>query len=126
MVLSKDKQGDGLFSKSVKIWTKGIDGEIIHSSSSSQSKPPIGHPTNLSVHVTGDGYLLIWDPPEYGLEELRIYVVRWYLGPREHFSGSAETKNTTYLSKLKKYFSNDISEFIFFVITCSTRKMLFC
>lgn len=103
MVLSKDKQGDGLFSKSVKIWTKGIDGEVIQSSSS-QSRPPIGHPTNLSVHATGDGYLLTWDPPEYGLEKLRIYVVRWYQGPQEHFSGSAETKNTTYLSEFKKKF----------------------
>lgn len=98
MVLSKDGQGNGLFSKAIRIWTKGINGYSA-SPSKSSSKPPIGQPTNVCVHSTEDGYLLTWDPPEYGLDELRVYVIQWFEGPREHLYATTETKNTSYLGK---------------------------
>lgn len=97
MVVSKEDNGSGLFSKAIRIWTKPIDGV---SPNKSYSKPPIGYPRNVCVYPTSEGYLITWDPPEYGGDELRIYVVRWYEGPREHLQGTAETKNTSYLGEL--------------------------
>lgn len=96
MVLSKDAQGNNLFSKAIRVWSQGIDGQTM-SFANKSSRPPIGYPTNVCVYATDDGYLITWDPPEYGLDELRLYVVRWFEGPQEHLCGTAETKNTSYL-----------------------------
>lgn len=99
MVESKERQGgEGLFSETIKVWTKGFDGRAVQFKGT-QSNRAIGYPNNVSVHTTDDGYLVTWDPPNYGMEDLRIYVVRWYQGPQEYLCGTAETKNTTYLSK---------------------------
>lgn len=58
----------------------------------------IGPPRNLSVDQTPDGnYLVTWDPPEYGKELLRIYLVRWWLEPKHTLHGTAETRQTQYL-----------------------------
>lgn len=98
MVLSKERQGEGeaLFSKAIKVHTRGFDGQAVQFKGS-ESNPPIGYPNNISIHITEDGYLVTWDPPEHGIENLRIYVVRWYQGPHEYLSGTAETKNTSFL-----------------------------
>ncbi|XP_017772996.1 PREDICTED: protein borderless isoform X2 [Nicrophorus vespilloides] len=95
MVLSKDQHGDGLFSKTIRVWTKGYNAE--YSSAGSTNPHSIGSPKDVQVKSTADGFLVVWNPPEYGLEELRVYVVRWYEGPRQYLCGTAETKNTSYL-----------------------------
>lgn len=106
MVLSKDNLSNGLFSKAIRVWTKGVDGHSLSTPNKSHSKPPIGYPRNVCVYPTSEGYLLTWDPPEFGGEELRIYVIRWYEGPREHLQGTAETKNTSYLGNKLRINSN--------------------
>ncbi|GJQ65536.1 hypothetical protein Trydic_g7637 [Trypoxylus dichotomus] len=95
MILSKDDQGDGLFSKSIRVWTKGINPETSQIAHHIGQK--LGPAEDVRVHATQDGYLVTWNPPEVGLEELRIYIVKWFQGPKEHLVGSAETKNTSYL-----------------------------
>lgn len=61
----------------------------------------IGPPRNVTVveKSTGDGYVVGWDAPDYGLEVLRVYVVRWYREPGHFFHGSAETRELYYESK---------------------------
>lgn len=95
MVLSKDEEGDGLFSKTIRVWTKG---------STSDPGPvgmntfaSIGSPRDVRVHETSNGFLVTWDPPEYGVDELRSYVVQWFKGPEEYLHGSGETTNTSFL-----------------------------
>lgn len=100
-VLSSEKHGDGLFSKTIRVWTKGYQTEAGHivggSAVGSSQYPPLGHPRDVGVHFTDDGYLVTWDPPEYGLDELRLYIIRWFQGPREYLYGTAETKNSSYI-----------------------------
>ena len=95
MVLCKDESGDGLFSKSVRVWTKGVNGEADRYRSN--LFPPVGYPRNISVFPTDHGFVVTWEPPEYGAENLKFYVVRWFEEPENHLFGSAETKNTSYL-----------------------------
>lgn len=59
----------------------------------------IGPPQNVTVTQTdaGDEFVVSWDPPEFGLETLRVYVVRWYLEPGHYLQGSAETRETYYV-----------------------------
>lgn len=98
MVLSKDDQDESLFSKSLRVWTKGINPEASQIAHHIGQK--LGPPIDVRIHATPDGYLLTWNPPEFGLEDLRIYIIKWFQGPHQHLVGSAETKNTSYLSKL--------------------------
>lgn len=93
MVLSKDDDGEGLFSKSIRVWTKNIEGE---QESFKSSHAPLGYPRNITVHPTDRGLRVTWLPPEYGLENLNKYFVRW--NQDEYLLGSAETQNTSYLS----------------------------
>lgn len=44
----------------------------------------------------GDEFVVSWYPPEYGIETLRVYVVRWYREPGHHLIGTAETRDTYY------------------------------
>ncbi|PSN47223.1 hypothetical protein C0J52_16568, partial [Blattella germanica] len=57
----------------------------------------IGPPRNVSVKLTGDGFLVTWQPPEFGGEELRSYTVRWTQSSREYIYGIAETKETFFI-----------------------------
>jgi hypothetical protein len=57
----------------------------------------IGPPRNVSVRLTSDGYLVTWQPPEFGRDELRAYRVRWTQASMEYFYGSAETQDTTFI-----------------------------
>ncbi|KYB28100.1 Protein turtle-like Protein [Tribolium castaneum] len=95
MVLCKDDNGDGLFSKSVRVWTKGLDGET--DKFRGNSFPPVGYPRNISVYQTENGFMVTWEAPEYGKENLKFYIVRWFQGPEDYLFGSAETRNTSYL-----------------------------
>jgi hypothetical protein len=57
----------------------------------------IGPPRNVSVRPTADGYVVTWQPPEFGRDELRAYRVRWTQASMEFFYGSAETQDTTFI-----------------------------
>uniref|UniRef100_A0A6P7FQ61 Protein borderless n=1 Tax=Diabrotica virgifera virgifera TaxID=50390 RepID=A0A6P7FQ61_DIAVI len=95
MVLCKDDNGDGFFSKSILVWTKDL--EIEPETSLKSKYPPVGFPRNVTVHPTDDGLLVEWLKPEYGLEFLKWYIVRWTKNNDEYFFGSADTTNTSYL-----------------------------
>lgn len=58
----------------------------------------IGPPRNVSVEQTdaGDEFVVSWYPPEYGLEFLRVYVVKWWKEPGHFLMGTAETRDTYY------------------------------
>lgn len=57
----------------------------------------IGPPRNFFIMERKDGYILTWDPPEIGLDQLRIYIIRWWLEEDTKLYGSAETIETFYL-----------------------------
>lgn len=61
----------------------------------------IGPPRNLTVNQTsaGDEFVVSWLPPEYGIENLRLYVIRWYREPGHFLHGSAETRNHYYIGE---------------------------
>lgn len=63
----------------------------------------IGPPRNVTVEQTdaGDEFVVSWYPPEYGLETLRVYVVRWFREPSHLLIGSAETRDTYYKGNYK-------------------------
>lgn len=73
----------------------------------------IGPPRNVTVEQTdaGDEFVVTWYPPEYGLETLRVYVVRWFREPGHLLIGSAETRETYY--KGNYYFALSSSSITF-------------
>ncbi|KAL1506833.1 hypothetical protein ABEB36_006123 [Hypothenemus hampei] len=73
MVLCKDDNGDGPFSKSVRIWTKT---EAEHESNLYKGPAPIGYPVNVAVTPVDDGLKVTWDPPDFGMELFKTYIVR--------------------------------------------------
>ncbi|XP_043580192.1 protein borderless isoform X2 [Bombus pyrosoma] len=100
MVLSQDKHGDGMFSKTLRIFTQ--PSSIDENSASEYRSPPddrMGPPINVRVQATVQGYLVTWEPPAYGKEQVRLYAVRWFRGPSEQLYGRAETTDTYYLVK---------------------------
>lgn len=99
MVLSQDRHGDGMFSKAIRVTTKGSKtfSASTHASTPLGQFQQIGPPRNLSVTLTADGYLVTWQPPDFGSDELRTYRVRWTQAPREYIYGSAETQGTSFL-----------------------------
>ncbi|XP_012147466.1 borderless isoform X2 [Megachile rotundata] len=113
MVLSQDKHGDGMFSKTLRIFTQPHT--IDENSASEYRSPPderTGPPLNVRVQATAQGYLVTWEPPGYGRDQIRTYVVRWYRGPSEQLDGRAETTDTYYLVKLlegESYYTFDVS-----------------
>ncbi|XP_053979898.1 protein borderless isoform X2 [Hylaeus anthracinus] len=100
MVLSQDKHGDGMFSKTLRIFTQP---HMIDENSASEYRSPpdekTGPPLNVRVQATVEGYLVTWDPPSYGKDQVRLYAVRWFRGPSERLYGRAETTDTYYLVK---------------------------
>ncbi|KAK9307852.1 hypothetical protein QLX08_001924 [Tetragonisca angustula] len=100
MVLSQDKHGDGMFSKTLRIFTQP---NLIDENSASEYRSPpddrMGPPLNVRVQATVQGYLVTWEPPAYGKEQVRLYAVRWFRGPSEQLYGRAETTDTYYLVK---------------------------
>lgn len=94
MVLCKDDDGEGLFSKSIRIWTKSTEEQ---QESFKGPFPELGYPRNVTVYPTDTGLKVRWLPPEHGLEYLKHYIVRW--NQDEYLFGAAETQETSYLSK---------------------------
>ncbi|XP_031829317.1 borderless isoform X2 [Nomia melanderi] len=100
MVLSQDKHGDGMFSKTLRIFTHPT--MFDENSASEYRSPPderMGPPVNVRVQATVEGYLVTWEPPMYGKDQVRLYAVRWFRGPSERLYGRAETTDTYYLVK---------------------------
>ncbi|KAK9870179.1 hypothetical protein WA026_006266 [Henosepilachna vigintioctopunctata] len=97
MVLCRDDKGEGLFSKSITLWTKKSDGEEFSTIRSDSFLPPVGFPRNVSVTPAFKGFQISWIPPEYGLEHLKFYVVRCTQGVEDYPLLSYETKNTTHI-----------------------------
>nr|CAD7201704.1 unnamed protein product [Timema douglasi] len=102
MVLSQDKKGDGMFSKAIQIRTRGSDqGENVTSAQQYHSPlgsfQQIGPPRNVSVSPSRDGYLVTWEPPDLGMEDLLNYHVRWSQEGKEHLHGQAEVTTNRYL-----------------------------
>ncbi|XP_030745787.1 protein borderless [Sitophilus oryzae] len=93
MILCKDDAGDGPFSKSVRIWTKSMEQET----NLYRGPAPLGYPRNVDVRPTDEGLYVTWDPPDFGMEFLRHYVVRWTQGPEDYIFGSVDTIETNYL-----------------------------
>ncbi|XP_020281495.1 protein borderless isoform X2 [Pseudomyrmex gracilis] len=102
MVLSQDKHGDGMFSKALRVFTQPTPNDEMNSASeyrSPQDLEIMGPPRNVRVQATVEGYLVTWEPPNYGRNQVRLYTVRWFSGPSEHLYGRAETTDTYYLVK---------------------------
>ncbi|XP_024870972.1 protein borderless isoform X1 [Temnothorax curvispinosus] len=101
MVLSQDKHGDGMFSKALRIFTQptSVDENSASEYRSPQEIEIMGPPRNVRVQATVEGYLVTWEPPFMGKNQVRLYTVRWYRGPSEHLYGRAETTDTYYLVK---------------------------
>ncbi|KAG5676191.1 hypothetical protein PVAND_006040 [Polypedilum vanderplanki] len=97
MVLSQDRYNDGLFSKPYRYRTKAHDyEEPSELPDSIGAFSQIGPPRNVSVILEGNGYFVTWEPPEYGQDQLGLYIIRWYLEPEHQLHGSAETRNNFY------------------------------
>ena len=63
-----------------------------------QSFAQIGAPHNLTVtpKEDGDGYVVSWEPPEHGLDTLRVFLIKWYREPGHLLHGTAETRGYYY------------------------------
>lgn len=125
MVLCQDTYGDGMFSKTYRFYTKRKyfiemvpvnsthTWELnVYSISAKEFKDPqelrdpivpfsqIGPPRNVTVYLEEDGcYLVKWDTPEYGLDSLRYYIVRWWQEPKHTLHGTAETGENYYIGE---------------------------
>lgn len=59
----------------------------------------IGSPRNFYVRKEQDNFVARWEPPELGLDQLRFYILRWWIEPQHKLHGSAETSETHYIRK---------------------------
>ncbi|GLV33104.1 borderless [Carabus blaptoides fortunei] len=96
MVLSKENLDEGMFSKTIIVTTKGPSFDNPEIIQGEETFAPIGPPRNVSVHLTMNGYLVTWEPPEFGKQSVRVYIVRWTEGPSELLCGTVETKDLFY------------------------------
>ncbi|XP_071454902.1 protein borderless isoform X3 [Hetaerina americana] len=113
MVLSQDVHGDGMFSKAIRVRTKGISPYSANTSKrvlNDLSGPfgfseVMGPPKNVTVTVHSEGYLVSWEPPEPNTIDVQetpaqlVYTLRWAQGSQEHVIGKAETADTSFLVK---------------------------
>lgn len=72
----------------------------------------MGPPVNVRVQATVQGYLVTWEPPAYGKEQVRLYAVRWFRGPSEQLYGRAETTDTYYLGNCCPSFIKQHFQFV--------------
>lgn len=104
MVLSQDKHGDGMFSKSIKIKTKGSGfyqtPQEIKSNVGTAYPPSNASPKNVSVHYNGESYIVTWESPDFKGDEVKLYIVKWSKGSFDELTGSVETTDLFYNSKL--------------------------
>ncbi|XP_031624013.1 protein borderless isoform X4 [Contarinia nasturtii] len=120
MVLSQDRFGDGMFSKTFRYFTKAS--EYFTDAPDQLNEPvmhfaQIGPPRNLTVHQTdaGDEFVASWYAPEYGNETLRVYVLRWFREPGHFLTGTAETRETYY--KVRYLMENELYSFQVFSLS---------
>ncbi|KAK3928663.1 Protein borderless [Frankliniella fusca] len=110
MVLSQDEHGDGMFSKAIRVKTAGTSTveEVPHEFRAAiGSFQQIGPPRNVTVRVTGEGFLVAWDPPAFGVEDLKHYVVRWARGAPDSGYLPSGTDVTNDLSYIIRYLEED-------------------
>jgi hypothetical protein len=50
----------------------------------------------VTVILENHSYNVTWEPPEYGHDQLGLYIIRWFLEPEHKLHGSAETRNNFY------------------------------
>ncbi|KAE8749031.1 hypothetical protein FOCC_FOCC004198 [Frankliniella occidentalis] len=125
MVLSQDEHGDGMFSKAIRVKTAGtstveeVQHEIREAIGSFQQ---IGPPRNVTVRVTGDGFLVAWDPPAFGVEDLKHYMVRWARGAPDSGYLPSGTDVTNDLSYVIRYLEED-RLYTIFVLSVNSNDM---
>ena len=60
----------------------------------------IGPPRNLSVTRHSHAYVAEWEQPEYGMDQFRFYILKWWKEPQHKQMGQVETADTFYICKL--------------------------
>ncbi|XP_028896692.1 protein borderless isoform X2 [Zeugodacus cucurbitae] len=99
MVLSQDKYGDGMFSKTLRFATQQSSTVSNEANMLLQSDPlssSISAPVNLTATNNVQGWLLHWQPPKRGSESVRLYTVRWWKEPEHFLIGTIETFDNFY------------------------------
>ncbi|XP_053958172.1 protein borderless [Anastrepha ludens] len=99
MVLSQDKYGDGMFSKTLRFSTQQSSIESNEANTLHESNPlasSISPPWNLTATNNVQGWLLHWQHPKRGSESVRLYTVRWWKEPEHFLIGTIETFDNFY------------------------------
>lgn len=81
----------------------------------------IGPPRNLTIQQTdaGDEFIASWYPPDYGMDTLAVYVLRWHRQPGYKFEGSLETRNTYIRGKIIVHILFCLPHPEWFLVPCS-------
>ncbi|XP_055376358.1 protein borderless [Condylostylus longicornis] len=114
MVLSQDPSGDGMFSRMFRHATKPkvndyIEPELFQAPAMSTTMPTestisptfpsfnFGPPQNLTVKARSRGFILLWEPPNNGLDQLRLYSIKTWLEPEHKLFAHDNTYDTHFL-----------------------------
>ncbi|XP_053694924.1 LOW QUALITY PROTEIN: protein borderless [Sabethes cyaneus] len=98
MVLCQDNYGDGMFSKAFRYFTKPKEFEQPETFQDTLLQfNQIGSPINLTIEKRNNNYEARWQPPELGLDQLRYYILRWWIEPQHKLHGSVSTPDVTYV-----------------------------
>ncbi|XP_055593072.1 protein borderless isoform X2 [Uranotaenia lowii] len=102
MVLCQDSYGDGMFSKAFRYFTKPKEFEQPETFQDTLLQfNQIGSPMNLTIEKKHGNYEARWLPPELGLDQLRFYILRWWIEPQHKLHGSITTpENSLILENL--------------------------
>nr|XP_036225185.1 protein borderless [Bactrocera oleae]XP_036225186.1 protein borderless [Bactrocera oleae]XP_036225187.1 protein borderless [Bactrocera oleae] len=99
MVLSQDKYGDGMFSKTLRFSTQQSSIATNEANMLLQSNPlasNISAPWNLTATNNVQGWLVHWQAPKRGAKSVRLYTVRWWKEPEHFLIGTIETFDNFY------------------------------
>lgn len=92
MVLCQDNYGDGMFSKAFRYFTKPREFEQPETFQDTLLQfNQIGSPLNLTIEKRSSHFEAHWQPPELGLDQLRYYILRWWIEPQHKLHGSVTT-----------------------------------
>lgn len=98
MVLCQDSFGDGMFSKAFRYFTKPKEFEPPETFQDTLLQfNQIGSPLNLTVEKINNNYEARWLPPELGLDQLRFYILRWWIEPQHKLHGSVTIAENHYI-----------------------------
>ncbi|XP_058817731.1 protein borderless isoform X2 [Topomyia yanbarensis] len=98
MVLCQDNYGDGMFSKAFRYFTKPKEFDQPETFQDTLLQfNQIGSPLNLTVEKRSNNYQARWQPPELGLDQLRYYILRWWLEPQHKLHGSVSIPEVNYI-----------------------------